>query len=217
MTLLYKNKYHQVIQKRSKFFYDCLKDKATSRGNMETIWARLFDFDNSTSVWTKIYNQKVIDIGLAKLEEFNYKVVHNILPCGKVLSKWLHNCSDKCKNCGKIETTEHMLFYCKNIENVWKIISEVLKVNVKWKNVVCGLPSSENSKNLRFINVVITIVSYSIFKSSNKCRWSNQTKNEKIEQTISKDILFYKLIFKTKGNNILEDLRTQSIIDRLLL
>ena len=214
--LLYKNKYHRVNQKKSKFFYDCLKNKTTSRGNMETIWARLFGFDNSASVWNKIYKQKVISLGLAKLEEFNYKVLHNILPCGKVLSKWLQNCSEKCKHCGTIETTEHMLFHCKYIINVWKIISDVIKVNVKWKNIVCGMPSSENSKNLRFINLVITIVSYSIFKSSNKSRWCNQMQNEKIEQTIVKDILFYKLIFKTKGNNIFEDVRIQFVIDRLL-
>ena len=117
---LHKNRFHKVIQEKSKFFYDCLKDRISARGNMETIWAPNFDFVNCRFVWNKIYKQKV-SIGLAKLDEFNSKVLHNILPCGKVLNKWLQNCSEKCKHCGTIETTEHMLFHCKHIINVWKI------------------------------------------------------------------------------------------------
>ena len=45
---------------------------------------------------------------------------------------------------------------------------------------------------------------------------SNQMHNTSIEQTIVKDILVYKLILKTKGNNLFEDVRIQFMIDRLL-
>ena len=215
-VLLHKNRYHKVTQEKSKFFYDCLKDRISARGNMETIWARNFEFSNCAFVWTKIYKQKV-SIGLAILEEFNFKVLHNILPCGKVLSKWLQNTSEKCRHCGEIETTEHMLFYCRNIMKVWNLISEVIKVNVKWKNIVCGFPSSEDSKSIRFINLVITIVAYGIFKSSNKSRWTNQNQIDRIEQIVAKDIMFYRLIFRTKEDNVLEDVRIQTIIDKLLV
>ena len=54
---------------------------------------------------TKSYYPKII-----KIAEFNYKILQNILPCGKVLHKWQHDISDKCNHCGEIETVEHNAF-----------------------------------------------------------------------------------------------------------
>ena len=43
------------------------RQKTISRGNMETIWARTFSFNNSRLVWRKIYEQKIIHINIAKV------------------------------------------------------------------------------------------------------------------------------------------------------
>ena len=151
-----------------------------------------------------------------KLAEFNFKVLHNILPCGKVLSKWINNTSSQCSNCGETETVEHMLFKCDVTSHIWNAVSELINVNIKWKNIVCGLPSSENNRNVKFINLVISAISYSIFKVSNKKRWNNGKYNENILHVIVKELLMYKLVFNRKGDNIFEDTRLTKIVKKFI-
>ena len=215
-SILNQNNYYKVDEKRSSFFYRCLKQQNASRGNMETIWSRNFNFDNSKFVWNNIYQQKIISMQIAKVAEFNYKVIHNILPCGKVLSKWLNNCTEKCLSCGELETTEHMLFMCKYIRDIWNAISEVIKLDIKWKNIVCGLISSEQNKNVKFINLVISVVAYSMFKFSNKKRWNEKINCENIKQMVVRDLLFMKLMLKNKGDQTFEDNRISMIIEKLI-
>ena len=117
---------------------------------MESIWSRAFNFQNCESMWINIYEQKVLDVNVVKIAEFNFKVLHNVIPCGKILNKWQGHISDKCEDCKQIETAEHLLYSCNKIKKVWEKVSLVLKMNIKWKNIVCGLPSSDRSKNVFF-------------------------------------------------------------------
>ena len=215
-VIMHQNKFHEVTMKTSKFYYKCLRQKNISRGNMESIWSRNFKIDNSKFVWKNIYQQKIIDIDNAKLAEFNFKVMHNILPCGKVLSKWLNNSPSQCSNCGEIETVEHMLFKCDVTSGIWNAISEIINMNIRWKNIVCGLPSSENNRNVKFINLVISAIAYSIFKVSNKKRWGNDKHDDNILHMIVKDLLMYKLVFNHKGDNIFEDTRITKIVEKFI-
>ena len=67
--------YYKTVQK-------CWRDVPKSEIN----WKRFFDDQNlefSTS-----YQKKILDIKENKLAEFNYKVLHNILPCGVNLNMW---------------------------------------------------------------------------------------------------------------------------------
>ena len=215
-SILYKNRFHRVEVEKSKFYYNCLKYKNISRGSMETILRRTFNFNNSKFVWSNIYKQKLTDLDIAKVEEFNFEVLHNILPCGKVLSKWLKTCTEQCMKCKELETMEHMPFGFEHLSNIWEAISGILKVNVKWKNIVCGFPSSESNKNVRFINILISIVSYSIFKFSNKRHWNDHVNCNNVSQMIVRDILFYKLVLKCKQDNIMDDVRIDKIVTLLL-
>ena len=138
LNILYKNKYYNIKFQKSKFYYKCLLFKAHTHGNMESIWSRAFNFQNCESMWINIYKQKVLDVNVVKIAEFNFKVLHNIIPCGKILNKWQGHISDKCEDCKQIETAEHLLYSCNKIEKEWEKVSIVLKINIKWKNIVCG-------------------------------------------------------------------------------
>ena len=56
--VLYRNRYYDIQKCKSKFFYDIYLTKGTSRGNMESIFAREFRFDNNESLWNNVYNKK---------------------------------------------------------------------------------------------------------------------------------------------------------------
>ncbi len=131
---------------------------------METIYARNFLFDNSKCIWKNVYKQKVVNICMLKLKEFNFKILQNIVPCGRYLNKWKHNIDGNCKFCNMLETTEHMLYNCSRVNNLWEKVSNVLKCNIKWKHIVCGWPMLDcTNQKIRVLKIIITIVTYSIF------------------------------------------------------
>ena len=109
-----------------------------------------------------------------------------------------------------------MLFECNVTTAIWNTVSEIINVNIKWKNIVCGLPSSENNRNVKFINLVISAVAYSIFKVSNRRRWDNEKPDDNVLHVIVKDLLLYKLVFKHKGDNIFDDTRISKIVEDLI-
>ena len=42
----------------------------------------------------KIYVQKKKEIKIIRLREFNFELLHKIIPCGKILCKWKENISE---------------------------------------------------------------------------------------------------------------------------
>ena len=143
-------------------------------------------------------------------------MLHNIVPCGKILSKWQHHISERCTTCKEIETSEHMLFECEKVKKIWNIISECVKVNIKWKNIVCGFLGSEQGKNVDFLNLIISVVTYSLFKFNNQEKWKMDNLKCTIEQYVMRNILFYKLYCTQKNMKIFTDKRIDMITDKLL-
>ena len=172
--LLFKNKIFIINDQKSKFFYHILKERSKSRGAMESLYSREFSFENDKILWANIYKQKLIELKDSKLCELNFKVLHNIVPCGYTVSKWQNNISKYCSVCNSIETTKHMLFECDRVKIIWDIISNVLKVNISWKNIVCGFPKYSTSKKTILINYIFTIVSYTIFKENSYCKFNDK-------------------------------------------
>ena len=128
--ILYKKGYIELKICKSNIFYQMLVKKVRQRGNMESIYSNEFSFDNNFTIWKNIYDQKIEEIPIPKISEFNYKIMHNIVPCGMYLSKW-KNISAKCDICNEFETTKHMLYDCVRINSLWKIISNYFKIQIR--------------------------------------------------------------------------------------
>ena len=102
-------------------------------------------------------------------KKFNYKLIHNLVYSGYILSKWKLGVSNKCVVCGKNETAEHMLFECDRVKNIWKIVGEILKLDISWHHNVLGLDEI-NAKQINVTrNNIITIITYSIYALWVKC------------------------------------------------
>ena len=50
---------------------------------MESVFSNEFGFEKRKTTLEKIYKQKIVYIKIVKLKEFNIKLIHNIVPCGK--------------------------------------------------------------------------------------------------------------------------------------
>ena len=174
---------------------------------METIYSREFKFENVKSIWKNVYSQKVKLIKIIKISEFNFKLLHNIVPCGKVISKWQHDISSRCEVCNEIETAQHMLYNCTRIKKIWCVIANVLKIDIKWKNIVCGFPKYEQSTgSLAAINYILSIVAYAIFKENSYTKFQKKPYNEvNIAIKVKMNLISYKLILhETFCGNVME-------------
>ena len=191
------NKYVDIKNMKSKMYYNILLKHITSRGNMESIFAREFNFENTVNNWKKVYYQKMY-LRIPKLNEFNYKILHNILPCGKILCKFKDNISNLCEYCSQVETTKHMLYECPRIYKLWKMISGELNINISWKNIVCGFIMYDPSPRIILLNYIISIVCYAIFKENSHCKFDKLCyKDTNINIIVKENLMYYeKILFK---------------------
>jgi hypothetical protein len=67
------------------------------------------------------------------LAEFNFKLLHNILPNRKYLYKYKNINNESCLSCGEIEDTYHILMNCKHIKPKLKKIMNTLNVEFSIK------------------------------------------------------------------------------------
>ena len=146
---------------RSKFYYNLLVLKKFVKPIAHLVWNRHFVSRPTYSQFEKSFERKVLNINDIKLKEFNFKLLHRILPCGLYLSKWKQNISDKCLVCKQVENIEHMLFSCGRIQVVWTSISKAIQANINFKHIVFGF----SNYKLADLDFCISVCAYLIFKT----------------------------------------------------
>ena len=158
-----------LLTLKSNDIYHTLILKIATRHYMEKNWCSKFDKKFNHDDWRLIYRRKVGGILCKKLSEFNYKIIHNLVYTGYILSKWKFGISSKCVVCGENEMVEHMLFECDRVKHVWKRVGEILKLDISWHHIVLGLDEI-NAKQINVTrNNIITIITYSIYALWVKC------------------------------------------------
>ena len=102
---------------------------------------------------------------LSTCHGFHFKTIHQILICGKILSKWESNVSQNCKLCNKEDDISHMLFTCVMVRNVWKDVSNILQCELKLEHIIFYHNENYHSNmDNELINYCISEVAYSIYK-----------------------------------------------------
>ena len=66
----------------------------------------------------------------SQLADFNYRLLNNILCNNAYLSKWKSNVAADCRMCDTLETCEHLIYYCSNVQSLWKLLSLYLSGNI---------------------------------------------------------------------------------------
>ena len=99
-----------------------------------------------------------------KLAEFSYKILHNILICGKALNKWTKTPST-CEICEPKEVHDipHMIYYCTVCNDIWNIINIELQINIELKHIIL-LYKDQDEYLSKKINYCIQVISFNIYK-----------------------------------------------------
>ena len=203
-VILSGNTLFDLRDKKSKFFYKMLVKKNTVRANMESIYAREFHFQNSMQNWQSIYQQKLCFKGFNEVKYFNFKLIHNFLPCGNVLNKWQKSISKYCDLCNEIESLRHMLYDCPHIKQIWLNISNIIDCNINWKLIVCGFINYELTDKIIAYNFIFSVIAYSIFKENSKCKFNGKRLEiENIMFSIKRMIYTYYITLEMLNTNLL--------------
>jgi len=187
--LVHNNKCYDVMNMKSKQFYDILINKKIIRSHMESVWSREFDIVNHVEVWSKIYIRNVMTFPIRKVAEFNYKILQNILCTGYILNKWNKACSANCSYCKKTESPKHLLFECIRINKLWNNVGRVLGVTIGWKHIVIGI--EEYNQSAHFINICISLIGFIIYSLWLKCSMQNSDYNVLDLENLTKARLLY--------------------------
>ena len=151
---------------------------------------------------SKIYMRKIKHIQDPKISEFNYKVLHLILPCNMNLFRWGKQESDICDLCGEKEDIPHLIYYCHHAKRVWVKISQAIQKDINLNKIVYGVDIQNETYTISFI-------SYLLYK-----HWLLKKKECKLRTWTSLQILMIKelnyraAIFKIIGRNEISMLLT---------
>ncbi len=204
VTLVWKNKTFEIRDKKCKFFYSLLVEKKCTRSYMEKSWCKQFDKNISHEKWELIYIRRVKMLPDNKLSEFLYKLIHNLIVSRSVLFKWKRHDNPLCPICNVIETVKHIYYECDLIKDIWKRISEDLRINLSWEKIVLGF--TEDITVHRFRNLVTSIIMYTRFKSWLSCINGNNVTLHSFYKMIIRDLILWSEVVenaKCDKNNML--------------
>ena len=79
------------------------------------------------------FSTKVVQEKEIKLKEFNFKLLHNILPCNKNPAKWRIKPNDRSDVCGQSQTVKHLLYSCIYVKSLWRVTEKNLGVDISFE------------------------------------------------------------------------------------
>ena len=187
--------YLKYLTWKSKFFYETLINdisESPKYNMLKNNFDDLQEHEINRTIYFKI--QKMPE---KKLAEFNYKIMHNILICGKYLSKWVDSINEKCEICENVHDIPHMLFGCKLAQYIWQLCEKALFCNFRKDQI---LLIDTDHQDVKAINYFTTIISYSLYKFWIECLHKNKKANEiEIRYFVLSEIRFRKLIHNDKA------------------
>ena len=144
----------EVILDKSKIFYNAFKKRCPNyKISLPNFLVQYCNEDDMINIFTT----KVILEKEFKLKEFNFKLLHGILPCNENLKKWRIKHNNGCDVCGLVQSLEHFLFDCKYVKPLWNLLENVYNVKISFKSILgIDKPFEYNS--------LVTIIAFLIYK-----------------------------------------------------
>ena len=107
--------------------------------------------------------------------------------------------------CDTLETCEHLIYNCSNVQSLWKLLSLYLNFDVKWKHIAVGFYFEKNRKTLD-LNFIISFIAFRIYKYKMYCRLNSLDETRyNIFQHVKFSVMKYAKILKNL--NVLAEYR----------
>ena len=154
-------------ESKSKYFYNKLIEQIKERPRSETKIRNILN--NNTIDFRRAYVTKIKMVKEQKLSEFNYKCIHNILPCNKNLKKWGKINHDRCDVCTETQDITHLLIDCPYAKAIWNFINNALGLSLTTQDIMLGYPD-------KHINFIISLTAFLIYKEWLICKTNGKAR-----------------------------------------
>ena len=157
------------LKNLNKHLYNKLLNKVKEYPTeLETKWNLMLG-DNNFNLTEKFSVIKELGKDSA-LKNFQFKILHQILPTNKLLYKMKIINYNSCYICSThIESLEHMFYECIDIKNVWFRIFQDLNLREKFENLALNLDTvlfgykNSHIKHLKGLNIFLILTKKYIF------------------------------------------------------
>ena len=137
----------------------------TEKLKCQVHWESIFDINELD--WVKYFTMAKVDRDV-RMQSFQYKIIHRILPCNKYLSKWHDTITSECSYCMAEDDISHFLYCCPYTRPFWRKLDTWLQVigvqqsAVSCKEVLFGLTAKK--PHTTAINFTILQAKWYIFR-----------------------------------------------------
>ena len=119
--------------------------------------------------WIHVLQFKLKYLKHNKIKQFNFKMLHNLLPFKMNLCRWKLSTDTSCMFCEAEETFDHIMLHCLHVSNFWIKVSEFLqssfRTNLLINKKVLFIGHQIQDKNFSLINMIIIFAQFAIYKS----------------------------------------------------
>lgn len=170
-VLLFQMLFLAVSDSSSKKIYEAILPFKRPIVSSQRKWTEIYQDMNSTltpDLWKEIYTVPYHVTRDTKLQAFQYRLVHRIIPCNKYLTNIRIKNEASCSFCGDTDTLDHFFFTCQDVNGLWDSLTSWLANNVDLhiqlnaKRVLFGPPRS--SEHALVINFLILFPKYYIYR-----------------------------------------------------
>ena len=162
-----------ITLKKSRDFYNIYRDQLLNNKDDYAIGFLDRYSENEEDIYNSVFTKKLKLEQEIKLREFNFKMLHGILPCNRNLMKWRIRLDDKCDVCELPQTIEHLLFECRYVKPLWVVIEKIIGARISFKQIL-GLD------NLFREDFVLSVISFLIYKEWLVLSLENKLRNRNI-------------------------------------
>ena len=160
-----------IDQLNTKIFYKAFVKKHFCTPISKKYWCKKFNFSYDYNFFKNLYLRKIQKEPIAKLAEFNYKLLHNLLVTNIDLNKWDNNISKDCELCNTLEDREHIILSCNIAKPFWQKFEQIFKCKITWKLLVLGF--NYGNKNTNMIEECMSAMAWFIYNYKKKCKMKN--------------------------------------------
>lgn len=162
--------YINVEQASSKKIYQALTGLKMPSVSSQIKWNTDFPVDEQTirQHWQVIYKIPYRSIRETKIQAFQYRLLHRIIPCNKYLSNIRIRQDDLCPNCGERDTLQHFFLDCSTVQEFWTKLGDWLAANADFRlpltpsTVLFGKPY--DSPTDKISNFILLVAKFFIYR-----------------------------------------------------
>lgn len=159
-----------VLKQSSKQLYYTIILFKKPQVSSQMKWNDLFPIgqDVSQDYWTEIYKRPYQAGRDTKLQSFQYRLCHRIIPCNRYLKNIRLRPDDKCSYCSDQDSIQHFLFLCPETNTFWNSIctwlaTEVgIQIDMSSRSYLFGV--TINRPQDKMVNFLLLFVKFYIYR-----------------------------------------------------